>query len=53
VKTKVKIVINTDAHAVDQLELMPYGVAVARRGWATKNDIINTMSYNQLQKELK
>jgi DNA polymerase (family 10) len=52
VKTGVKMVINTDAHAVDQLDLMPYGVAVARRGWATKNDIINTMSYNELKKTL-
>lgn len=52
VKTGVKMVINTDAHAVGQMDLMPYGVAVARRGWATKNDIINTMSYNQLKKAL-
>jgi len=52
VKTGVKMVINTDAHTVDQLDLMPYGVAVARRGWATKNDIINTMSYNELKKAL-
>jgi DNA polymerase (family 10) len=53
VKIGVKMVINTDAHAVDQLDLMSYGVAVARRGWATKNDIINTMSYNQFMKALK
>ena len=52
VKSRVKMVINTDAHAVDQLDLMPYGVAVARRGWATKNDILNTMSYNELKKAL-
>jgi DNA polymerase (family 10) len=52
VKTGVKMVINTDAHAVDHLDLMPYGVAVARRGWSTKNDIINTMSYNELKKAL-
>ena len=52
VKIGVKMVINTDAHAVGQLNLMPYGVAVARRGWATKNDIINTMGYNELKKAL-
>ena len=52
VKIGVKMVINTDAHAVGQLDLMPYGVAVARRGWATKNDIINTMGYNELKKAL-
>jgi len=52
VKIGVKMVINTDTHAVGQLDLMPYGVAVARRGWATKNDIINTMGYNELKKAL-
>lgn len=52
VKTGVKMIINTDSHAVDQLDLMLYGVSVARRGWATKNDIINTMSYNELKKAL-
>jgi DNA polymerase (family 10) len=53
VKNGVKMLINTDSHAVEDLNLMPYGVSVARRGWATKNDIINTMSYNELEKTLK
>ena len=50
VKRGVKLVIDTDSHAVDQMELMQFGVSVARRGWATKHDILNTMEYNQLQK---
>lgn len=53
VKSGVKIVINSDSHAVSHLDLMNYGVSVARRGWATKNDIINTMGYNELEKTLK
>ena len=53
VKNGVKMVINTDSHAVEDLNLMSYGVSVARRGWATKNDIINSMSYNELEKTLK
>jgi DNA polymerase (family X) len=52
VKSGVKMVINTDAHAVKQLDLISYGVAMARRGWVTKNDIINTMGYNKLKKIL-
>lgn len=36
VKKGVKMVINTDSHEVNQLELMRYGVSVARRGWAEK-----------------
>jgi DNA polymerase (family 10) len=53
VKNGVKIIICTDSHQVDHMDLMEYGVAVARRGWATKNDIMNTMSYNQFMKALK
>ena len=29
-----QLVINTDAHATDQLDQMPFGVTTARRGWA-------------------
>jgi DNA polymerase (family 10) len=48
----VRIVINTDAHTLDQLENMHYGVFTARRGWLEKADVINTLAFNQLQKEL-
>jgi len=50
VKVGVKIVINTDSHVVDQMELMFYGVAVARRGWAEPRDIVNTLGYNSFIK---
>ncbi len=43
----VKMVINTDSHAIWQMDMMRYGVSMARRGWATKNDILNTLSYNE------
>ncbi|MGB9706921.1 MAG: DNA polymerase/3'-5' exonuclease PolX, partial [Microgenomates group bacterium] len=48
VKKGVKMVINTDSHAADQLALMKYGVSVARRGWAEKKDIINTLGYDKI-----
>lgn len=48
VKHEITMIINTDSHAVDQMDLMQYGVTVARRGWATKRDILNTMTYNEL-----
>jgi len=38
----VKISINTDAHRPEHLGFMRYGVATARRGWATSQDVINT-----------
>ena len=53
VKNGVKMVINTDAHAANQLGFIKYGIATARRGWVSKNDIINTMSYNKISKILK
>lgn len=53
VKNGVKMIIGSDSHQVDQMDLMKYGVDVARRGWATKNDIINTLRYNDLIKVLK
>ena len=47
VKMGVKMVINTDSHASEHMGLMRYGVSVARRGWAEKEDIMNTLEYNQ------
>ncbi|MFZ5363882.1 MAG: DNA polymerase/3'-5' exonuclease PolX [Patescibacteria group bacterium] len=44
----VKMVINTDAHNKNQLDLMEYGVAQARRGWAEKKDILNTWPLEKL-----
>jgi DNA polymerase (family 10) len=52
-KQKIPLCINTDAHAVDQMHLMKYGVSVARRGWATKHDIVNTLGYNDFIKWFK
>lgn len=53
IKNKIKLIINTDSHQVDQLELMEYGVNIARRGWAERDDIINTLSYNKIVQLLK
>ncbi len=50
VKRGVKLTLGTDAHAIAQLNQMPLGVAQAKRGWAEKKDIINTMTLKQLQK---
>ena len=52
VDNKVKMIINTDSHALWQMNLMRYGVEMARRGWAKRNDIINTLGYNEFNKWL-
>jgi DNA polymerase (family 10) len=49
----VKMVINTDSHHKDQLRFMEFGVAQARRGWAEKEDIINTQPLERLLKFFK
>ncbi|MDD5147159.1 MAG: DNA polymerase/3'-5' exonuclease PolX [Candidatus Daviesbacteria bacterium] len=46
----VKFVINTDAHEVSQMDNMRFGVAGARRGWATKKDVVNTWDWTDLAK---
>lgn len=53
VKNKVKLVINTDSHDASQMDLLQYGVTVARRGWAKVDDILNTKSYNSVKGWLK
>src|SRR5208337_3160468 len=50
VKMGVKLAINTDAHRTEQFKYMFYGVGVARRGWAKKEDVINTMPLKDLMK---
>lgn len=45
-----KLIIGTDAHSVDGLRYMKFGIGQARRGWARKKDITNTMSWNELRK---
>ncbi len=41
-KQGVKMIINTDAHQIDHIKNIKYGIAQARRGWAEKKDIINS-----------
>lgn len=49
---KVKLSIGTDSHRKDHLRYYELGIAVARRGWAQKNDVINTYSARNLKKFL-
>ncbi len=44
IEAGVKLLIGTDAHSIAGLGLMGFGVATAARGWATKVDILNTIS---------
>lgn len=47
-----KLSIGSDAHHIDQLWMMRLGVAVARRGWLEKADLLNTWSLQRLRRFL-
>lgn len=47
VKAGVKLVLGTDSHDETNMKFMKYAVSVARRGWAEKKHIINTLGYNE------
>ncbi len=49
----VKLAVNTDAHAVEDLDWMKYGILTARRAWLTKKDIINCLSLKRLLRLLE
>ncbi|WP_203361536.1 DNA polymerase/3'-5' exonuclease PolX [Bacillus sp. REN10] len=40
----VKVMINTDAHAIEHLDFMTIGVKAARKGWLRPETVINTYS---------
>ena len=49
----VKFAINSDSHAVQHLDYLKLGVAIARRGWVTKMDVLNTLPWPELKKAMK
>lgn len=49
----VKIAIDTDAHHPDHFKFLELGIGTARRGWTTKNDIINAWPVEKLLKWAK
>lgn len=50
IKAGVKLIINTDAHKLEHMDNMKFGVATARRGWSQKKDIANTLSWSEFKK---
>jgi len=53
IEAGVKLVISTDSHSPADLGLMGFGVATAGRGWATKADVLNTLSLAKVKSWLK
>jgi DNA polymerase (family 10) len=44
----VRCVINPDAHATGGLQNLYFGIGSARKGWLTKNDIVNCLPLNKV-----
>lgn len=53
VEAGVKLVIDSDAHHPSHFGALHYGVAVARRGWVKKSDVLNTRPVGEFLKGLK
>jgi DNA polymerase (family 10) len=49
----VKLSIDSDAHTTSHMHFLDLGVSQARRGWATKNDIINAWPLQKMLSRLK
>ena len=48
----VKCVINSDAHRNEHAGFLRIGTGIARKGWLTKGDVVNTLPLAKLRKEL-
>jgi len=49
----VKLVIDSDAHSMSHLSYLQFGIAAARRGWAKRTDILNTLPLRSFLGALK
>ncbi|HOV79571.1 MAG TPA: DNA polymerase/3'-5' exonuclease PolX [Bacillota bacterium] len=49
----IRMAVSTDAHDLKRMDEMPYGVAVARRAWLERENVVNTAGWEELRKILK
>ena len=52
-KRKIKFVISVDAHSTGALHNVKFGVAMARRGWVRKSDVLNALPLTQFKRAVK
>ncbi|MEA3223063.1 MAG: DNA polymerase/3'-5' exonuclease PolX [Thermodesulfobacteriota bacterium] len=48
-----KIILSSDAHNLGMMKAMRLGIGVARRGWLSRSDVLNTLSRDQFEGWLK
>lgn len=46
----VRFVIDTDSHIADDMKMMRYGVSIARRGWLTSEEVVNSWGWTRFAK---
>jgi DNA polymerase (family 10) len=49
----VRVAVNTDAHQLSALAHIEMGVAQARRAWLTKDQVLNTRPWSEIERLLK
>jgi len=49
----VKLIIDTDAHSTSHLDLIRFGIGIARRGWCEAKHILNTRPLEEVEAFLK
>jgi DNA polymerase (family X) len=49
----VKCVINPDAHRTERLQDLWFGIGIARKGWLTKDDVMNCLPLGKVERALK
>jgi DNA polymerase (family 10) len=50
VRAGVKLSISTDAHSISHFYFLKFGIAQARRGWAERKNIINSLPLGKMMK---
>lgn len=53
IENDVKLVIDSDAHHPSHYAFLRFGIGQARRGWAKRSDILNTLTAKELLSKLK
>ena len=49
----VKCVINPDAHRIERLQDLWFGIGIARKGWLTKEDVVNCLALGKIENALR
>ena len=51
-KRRIRFVISTDAHSIADLQNLPFGVGIARRGGVRRKEVLNTLGVAEFRKRV-